>query len=225
MARSRNSRIIDNFKNAVTNDALTGLRRNIDNVEKELERLLKASHGRLFKAMVAKSIGVDRTPNMGAFTPPWITKYSKSYETRKSKMPVGLKKFYVKTGKLKTSLETLNPKTVLGNPVASHSKGGTVGVKGVRLVQTKRGPAARGSDGRFAKRGDIERALPDTITITPFRELPSTIQLSDVLDQMRLSPGDEKKITVGNSSRPFIVNYLNWWAEREVRNALRKIVK
>ena len=200
----------------------------------EIQRRVNRVHERFFKKLVMKAIDVKSAPNLGEYTPVWEPLSSGKtgnggYLAKKKRLGQS-SNFFIATGELKTAMQRLISKTVLGTPLVSFTPTGFVGAIGTRgrLEQWKgradKRKVIRNAKGQFAKVENVRRRVTASIFVDPYPKILEDITKT-ILDESKYFDDDEiaKKLKTpkGNRVRPMFTNFLNWFLDVEIRKAIR----
>lgn len=196
-----------------------------------IQKLVGTAHRNFFKRLVVKAIDKRSAPRLGEYTPVW-KQLNPKYRATKQKQGQSTN-FFMRTGELKTTLQSLDPKSVLGAPVIYFTPSGLVGTPGVgtRLERWK-GQASkrrviRDSKGRFASATQIPRVVKASIKVDAYPKILEDIrnEIVDERDYFDKEVAEKLRNPKGKRLRPIITNYLNWYLDTEITKAVARAVK
>lgn len=188
-------------------------------VADRLEKHVQAVQKDFFDIMAIKAIDVSGPPDLGSYTPTWKALTTK-YLAAKGKAGFSTN-FYKRTGALQTSLQKLNPLTVLGKPVVRFKPSSGSGVSGRYERWQGAGSrrfVVRDSRGRFTSTPKNIKAI---IGVNPYSKLPDVDEV-DEIKVLGKEIGSKLKNPGGKRQRPILRNYLNWWLETKIAEAMAK---
>lgn len=206
----------------VLGEARFGVLEQKKNVQDELAKLVDRANSQFFKMLATKAVGAPAAPDLGHHTPSDWKILNDTYQRWKARRGYSTN-FYSKTNNLRGVLKRTKARSKLGYPQVFYSRGGEAPRSGF----SQEGRSFReGSTGRFASRSAATELRPSTIIIEVAPNLRD--MEGDEITEAMWGYGSKTfwKLTNpgGQSLRPIMGHYTDWWVGVWVRRIIEKAV-